>query len=383
MTALALIVVVALGAVALRRVLPRYRYGLTGTCDWVEYWSAARLMWSGQDPYDPDSMLRIQRSVGSELPGPILMWNPPWLLLWLSPVLFPSFPVSALGWMGLNIALLLVGALLARGVIPAGTRLEPRAAWLAAGLFVPALFALKSGQTSVIHLVGAAGFLWCATRGRDFVAGLFLALTSVKPHVVYLLWIVAAWWVVVRGRWWMAVGAATLLIGSAVITETLWPGVLADFRRAVAHPPLYWKTPTVGGLIRTLSPGIDPRWQFAPSLLVGSGTLAYLMVRRPSIDWRVVGPPILLLSVPTAAYGWSFDQIALLPAWLSLVSGALDPGRSPKARAGILATLILIAAIAAAQSIRRSDEVTFFWFGPALGLAYMAWVCNGSTYFNK
>jgi hypothetical protein len=108
-----------------------------------------------------------------------------------------------------------------------------------------------------------------------------------------------------------------------------------------------------------------------------------LMVRRPSIDWRVVGPPILLLSVPTAAYGWSFDQIALLPAWLSLVSGALDPGRSPKARAGILATLILIAAIAAAQSIRRSDEVTFFWFGPALGLAYMAWVCNDSTYFNK
>ena len=168
MTALALIVVVALGAVVLHRVLPRYRYGLTGTCDWVEYWSAARLLWSGQDPYDPDAMLRIQRSVGSELLGPILMWNPPWLLLRLSPVLFPPFPVSALAWVGLNIALLLAGALLARGAIPAGTRLEPRAAWLAAGLF--------------------------------------LALTSVKPHVVYLLWIVAAWWVVVRGRWSVVAG---------------------------------------------------------------------------------------------------------------------------------------------------------------------------------
>jgi hypothetical protein len=76
MTALALIAVVALGAVSLHRVLPRYRYGLTGTGDWVEYWSAARLLWSGQDPYDPDSRLRIQRSVGSELPGPILMRNP-------------------------------------------------------------------------------------------------------------------------------------------------------------------------------------------------------------------------------------------------------------------------------------------------------------------
>ena len=152
------------------------------------------------------------------------MWNPPWLLLWLSPMLFPPFPVSALPWMGLNIALLLAGALLARGAISAGTRLESRAAWLAAGLFVPSLFALKSGQISVIHLVGAAGSLWCATRGRDFAAGLFLALTSVKPHVVYLLWIVAAWWVVIRGRWSVAVGAVTLwfrLLSLPVLPEKI------------------------------------------------------------------------------------------------------------------------------------------------------------------
>ena len=44
-------------------------------------------------------------------------------------------------------------------------------------------------------------------------------------------------------------------------------------------------------------------------------------------------------------------------------------------------SVILIATIAAAQSIRRPDEVTFFWFGPALGLTYMAWGCDDSTHF--
>ncbi len=88
--------------------------------------------------------------------------------------------------MGLNIALFLAGALLARGAIPAGYRLGSRVAWLAAGLF--------------------------------------LALTNVKPHVVCLLWIVAAWWVVVRGRWSVAVGAATLwfqLLTSSVLPEAI------------------------------------------------------------------------------------------------------------------------------------------------------------------
>ena len=48
--------------------------------DFVEYWTAAKLMVEGGNPYSPAELLMLQRSVGWEQLEPLIMWNPPWTL---------------------------------------------------------------------------------------------------------------------------------------------------------------------------------------------------------------------------------------------------------------------------------------------------------------
>ena len=64
---------------------------------------------------------------------------------------------------------------------------------------------------SFLLLIGVAGFLHFATRKRDAIAGAFLSLTAIKPHVVYLVWIAAFWWMLRERRWGIAVGGVALL----------------------------------------------------------------------------------------------------------------------------------------------------------------------------
>jgi len=51
-----------------------------GVRDFVEYWSASRLLLNGGNPYAPDELLQLQRSVGWGSGTALIMWNPPWTL---------------------------------------------------------------------------------------------------------------------------------------------------------------------------------------------------------------------------------------------------------------------------------------------------------------
>src|SRR5438128_2601871 len=48
--------------------------------DFVEYWAAGRLNAQGENPYDPDKLLPLERSIGRDTDEAIMMWNPPWTL---------------------------------------------------------------------------------------------------------------------------------------------------------------------------------------------------------------------------------------------------------------------------------------------------------------
>ena len=114
-----LLLTVAVLAIALGDWWGSYRYGAPGTGDFIEYWSAGRLLLRGENPYDTERLSLLQREqgvpvlpknylaaqviVGNTPPAtnlwwcaeyirarPVIMWNPPWLLVWLFPLfLFP------------------------------------------------------------------------------------------------------------------------------------------------------------------------------------------------------------------------------------------------------------------------------------------------------
>lgn len=365
--ALLLAVVVMGTAVALRVPQSLSGYGSWGSDDFIQYWSAGRLLWTGANPYDPDAMLKLQRSVGLPYDEPKRTWNPPWSLpldLLISALPFNS---AVLVWLVVQLCLLLMsGVLLWRYFAPGDARY-----WIGAvlaALFVPALVALRVGQISPWLLAGVAGFLALQDNQRDPVAGVALALVMIKPHFTCLFWMAALWWAWREHRRGVLLGWAAALAGGGLIVTAVAPGIWGQYVAAARMPPLDWASCTLGAWLRYLL-GLDYRWlQFLPPALGGIGLLVWLCQRRGPWEWRRLAPPLLLASAMTAAYGWSYDQVVLLPVAVDLISRHRPAGRRRKL--AMAAALALIQVVMLVQNQLAMDDFFRVWHSWALAGLY-------------
>ncbi|MFQ5594683.1 MAG: glycosyltransferase family 87 protein [Anaerolineae bacterium] len=348
-------------------------YNSPGTTDLVAYWTAGQLLLAGQSPYDFDRLYQLQLELGSQDMVPTSVWNPPWLLLWIFPLLLLAFPLAAMVWLVLNFGLIIAcGTFIWRTLAGPSAARQIGIAWIATVTFLPALFTLGMGQISTIVLLGVVGFLYFASRDRDFLAGLCLALTTIKPHVVYLLWITVAWWIIAGRRWKTAAGVAGLLLPSVGLLLLRWPASVSGYLTVLQHPPVSYAAPTVGIVLRLLVFGGADGTQFLPSLAAGLAVLGYLLIRRPTLNWKTAISPLLLLSVATAAYGWSFDFIVLLVPYIQIVIWFIEEHGVPiRHKATAVSGLLLITAVMAVQKWLMINDVFFFWMPWALGVVYL------------
>jgi hypothetical protein len=343
-----------------------------GSLEFVEYWGAARLAIHDGNPYDPVSMLAVQRAVGWPYDDPDLLWNPPWTLAILIPLGLLPFRLATFVWLLLQLGLLLVsGFFLWRCVAPESSRY-----WvgllLAAG-FVPGWFALNMGQISPWLLAGAVGFLWAAREGRDLAAGATLALLTIKPHLTYLFFLAVLWWIWRNRRWRIPIGWLAALAGASGIVLLVDRDIFGRYLAAAANPPLHWATPTLGAWLRLLF-GVEWHWlQFLPSLLGVVGLGVWLWRRRGPWRWEGLAGPLLLASVATAAYGWSYDQVVLLPAVAAMVSWVRQS--SPGKRATVLGFLAAFQIALLVQNRSQVAEFFYVWHPWALGGLYR-WAAN-------
>ena len=338
-----------------------------GGNDFIEYWSAARLLRDGGNPYDPVALLAVQREAGWPGPEPILMWNPPWTLALVLPLSFLGFGPATLVWLLLQTGLILsCGLLLWRYFAPGDSRHWIGLA-LAAG-FVPGLFALRMGQISPWLLLGVVGFLCAARDRRDVLAGVALALLTIKPHVTYLLWPAALWWAWRTRRWRVLIGWLSALMLASGVVAAVEHGVFANYWTAASEPPLYWGSPTLGTWLRlALHPA--PAWlQFVPSLIGGLGALVWVAVRRGPWRWEVIGPQLLVASVATAAYGWSYDQLVLLPAGVALISLVRSASRDH--RLAVLGVWVASQAALLTQNLLLPYGQYYVWYPLAFAGIY-------------
>lgn len=350
------------------RLAAGYRYGSPGTVDFIQYWTAGRLVLEGQSPYEADRICPRQREVGVHEGWCIRMWNPPWLVVWLMPVLALPFHLSAVAWMMVSLALIFLAAELVRR---SATPRAPHWVTLASVLpFAPTYFTVKHGQVSALLLLGVAGFLHSVRHERPVRAGAFLALATIKPHVLHLVGGAALWWTLVERRFRVLVGPSLVLVPTLVVLTLLWPGWWSGYLAALEQPPLYWKAPVAGTLLRLLF-GPELRWlQFAPTVLALSALLVWLLHRRPTLRWSEVMAPLLLLSVPTAPYGWSFDQLVLLVPQLQLVSLAVAGARDRRRLVVLVALGVILAAQVTLSSLRQ-EELFQLWMPWALGALFL------------
>ncbi len=346
--------------------------------DYVEYWSAGRLNLTGGNPYAADQLLPLERAAGRTTEV-LMMWNPPYTLALAMPLAVPDYPLSRLIWLLLNIVIVLVATDWSWQLIGGATK----GRWLARAVaftFFPTIIVLRMGQIGPVLLLGIAGFLRYERARRDWLAGAFLALLAIKPHLLYLIWLALLPWAVRGRRWDVLGGAGATLLAATLIALASNPLVIGQYLTATAEDsPLVWMTPTFGSLLRAIL-GFNISWlQFVP-LAPGILWLVFYWTRhRADWQWAARMPLLLLVSVTTTAFGWSFDQVVLLPAVLTVTQRALAV--RPR-RAAILLALSYIGFNAAAWALfSRVLDFWQIWLAPAL-LAWYLYACgrrNGSA----
>lgn len=197
-------------------------------------------------------------------------------------------------------------------------------AWilLTLGCF-PAVQGLKLQQLSVLVAALIAGALSAVTHRRFMLAGVLLALASIKPQLVCLLmlwlliWIVGNWRERARLFWSFVITLALLVIAG----EILLPGWIREFRAAMTDYYRY-----TGGGKSVLDVLLTPAWgRVAAAILMGL-LLFFAWRTRQSGEsteefrWSMsLTLATTLLVIPMFA---PYNQLLLLPAFMMTVRSA-------------------------------------------------------------
>ena len=146
-----------------------YAYGSVGSRDFIQYWSAYRALRMGANPYDGLVLHPIEQAAGQAPDATIFMWNPPWTVLLMAPVLELPFEMACLAWIGCSLALVAgIGAIVGHlawtrdGNTNAQSHVLP--AIVSALLFYPAMETIALGQVSLVLALAQPSS--CGQRSR-------------------------------------------------------------------------------------------------------------------------------------------------------------------------------------------------------------------------
>jgi hypothetical protein len=354
---------------------------MLGVTDFVEYWCAARLNVADGNPYSPADMQPLQRAAGWDKDEPMMMQNPPWTLSILLPFAALDFQTAQVLWLLFHLGLVFVSVELAwrfYGGVPERRWLY----WLIGLSFFPALIVLRMGQIVPLMVVGLLGFMYFERARRDWLAGAMLALVSIKPHLVFLVWPAILVWSISRGRWAILAGAVIATIVALAIPSCWNPQLLPQYIDALLHRPptdlVAYPTPTLGTVL-WFAVGKEHAWIRLLPTLAAVAWLAYYMARRwQRWDWSLQLPILILVSVLTAFYTWPFDMvlflIPLMQTAVLLVNGA---ARKPAWLA--LGLHMAISAIAVVMALAEFHSFWFLWIAPLFVGAYFALQRAGSA----
>ncbi len=335
----------AAGLFVVRAAHQPYTFGSFGTNDFIEFWSAFELFAHGGNPYDPEQLNAVQQNLGRAEQQALLLWNPPWVLSLMAPILVLDFAASAQAFIFINLFLLGASSVLLWSASTNHRPFSPKSIG-AAFLFLPALTNIQIGQIAIVLLFSISGFIWAAQRRNDFLAGLFLVPLSIKVHMVFLLLTAIAWWIVRTKRLGVLLGGAVGFGLLLALTLLISPHALSDWLGGFKSPPFYWKTAALSGAMRSALFALTdsaPAWPivaFPVAALIA--TCLWLLRTRPQISWTHHAPALIALSIMFSPYGWLFDQTLLAVIQIILLAKAFEKGTPSEARRETIFLLALV-----------------------------------------
>src|SRR6266550_3482752 len=238
--------------------------------DFVEYWAASRLFWYGGNPYSPAELMTLQQTAGWNGAAPLIMWNPPWSLLFTLPFGLVEYATSQFLWLLVHVILILYSAQQLWRIYGDNAR-SSRLPWILALTFVPTLFVLIIGQITPLVLAGLTLLLYAERKQRLWTTSASLLILSIKPQVLYLFWIVFALWLLEKRPWRVVWRAALVGLAAGLVPVLFDPNIYSQYLALYGVPtvlkPMDWPVPTLRNVIRVFF-DIDQMWlQLAPTIL--------------------------------------------------------------------------------------------------------------------
>jgi hypothetical protein len=195
---------------------------LTGS-DFMAFYAAGRSMFEHTPAaaYDLASLKASEESVlgfriADQDVNPFV--HPPLILpvLWL--VAHFNYLTAFYLWALFTLILCMLNAHIAIKLFSSTNKLNRAVLWAGTFLFFPLFISLVNGQDSALLLLGAMLWYYGLTQNSNRMAGLGLALTTIRPQIALLLAIPMIF--NARSRkvwWWFCIGSAVLVVFSVAL----------------------------------------------------------------------------------------------------------------------------------------------------------------------
>lgn len=341
-----------------------------GKGDFIAYWSVSHLLWQGKNPYDVPTLLSLERKLGWTQEYPYVAWNPPWLHLLLLPYALLPFTKAASLWLITNMTLIYACSVLLWRLL--STQKGQQMWWLAplvAFTFPPTLVTLVTGQINTLVLLGIVGSVFYITHGRDSLGGLMLFLTTVKPQLVYIFLPAVFLWLAMERRW-----ASFITFGATIgvaISLLFWrlPSWPHAYLTTLRSPLLRWETPTIGGVISHYL-GADLGKYLG--IIVLPVVLYLLLLNKERLDIKTTTSMILLVSLPTTIFGWSYDQVILIFPLMQIAVWVVEGELETADASLVVLSLVLYDAVMLYLRIAQTpNELYYSWVPIAMAMTYL------------
>lgn len=338
-----------------------------GIRDFAAYWAAARLLLTGGNAYSAAQLLALQRTIGMAEADPLIMWNPPWALSFLWPFGLVDFTLGQFLWL-LSHCLLVLFAAERLSALYCQSAHRLHAACVLAFTFLPCVYALVLGQITPLILASLVLFVVSVQRQRWLVAGAALALLAIKPHFIFLFWVALALWTWRERRWRPAAWAGLILTVASVLPlffdEEIYRHYLAVFRSGDYLKPLELPGPTLRNVLKEFFGLTGWFFDYLPSAMGALWMVWHWCRHREDWQWEAQLPLILLVSLTTSVYGWTFDQTILIPALIQ-VYGWYEH-KAPM----LLAAFVAFNAVYLGLRHIEPLDFYYFWMAPAMLMGY-------------
>jgi hypothetical protein len=339
--------------------------------DYVRHWAASKLFLSYEDPYSPAKIQSLQDlASGSNVhPSSTTVFIPPWSMLIIAPFAFFDYPTSRLIWLLFSIVLLFLSAELLWKTYE-GPPEKKWLSWILVFTFAPTIYLLEDGQTTCLVLFGIAGFLYFEKLHNDLIAGIFIALITIKPQVIFLFWPAILFWSIKRKNFTTLISFGLTLFFASILVTFINPQIFPQyFTHIKFNSPIMWATPTIGGYLRYFIFGVDRFWPQYIGPLIGLTWFVFFWLKhKHHWSWREVSPILVFVSILTSLYGWTYDQVVLL---VGVVKAGNHLLLLHKKYFSIMMIIYFLINFLSLFLHRYVMDFWFLWFVPSIMIWYM------------